>query len=113
MTDWREIQVADIDWSELHRRMGRTVHPLRRLCLPRVSGDLPTPYGSGSWSTLTLGAVADLGARQILRHIDVGPKVLATLQRIIDMAADGTLPLLGNPAPDALRPRSEQERTEA
>lgn len=113
MTDWREIPVQRIDWRALHRSMGRTIHPLRRLCTPPVDGRRPTELGTGSWAELTLGAVADLGARQIMRHIDVGPKVLATLQRIIDMAADGTLPLLGDPAPDALRPRSEQERTEA
>ena len=104
MTDWRSIPVKDIDWPMIHARFGRTVHALRRLCLPRVNNQPPAAFGSGAWSEMSLGAVADIGARQIMRHQDVGPKVLATLQAIIDLAASEGLPMIGGPAPDALKP---------
>ncbi len=109
MTDWRIIPVKDIDWRAVHRRFGRTVHALRRLCLPRVNNQPPSAFGSGAWSEMTLGAVADMGALQILRHQDVGPKVLATLQAVIDMAAAGDLPMVGAPAPDALKPKDHSD----
>lgn len=104
MTDWRSIPVKDIDWRMLHARFGRTAHALRRLCLPRFNNQPPVSFGSGSWSEMSLGAVADMGARQIMRHHDVGPKVLATLQAIIDLAASESLPMIGGPATDALKP---------
>lgn len=41
MTDWREIPVQRIDWRALHRSMGRTINPLRRLCTPPLDGRRP------------------------------------------------------------------------
>jgi len=88
--------------------MGRSVRPLWRLSR-RDPNRTPEDYGNGCWSDLTLGEVADKGERDILRHLDVGPKALARLREIIDMARAGTLPLKGGPAPDTLWPSDREE----
>lgn len=106
MTDWRGIPVADINWRALKPLIGRSAHPLRRLCSPPYDGRV-RDYGSGAWAHMTLGEVADLGAREILRHQDVGQMTLAALQSVVDMAAAGRLPVAGTAAPDALRPLRE------
>ena len=106
---WREVPMAEIDWSALKPTIGRPVHALRRLSRPWSN---PTEYGSGSWHDLTLGDVADMGRREIMRHLDVGEAALVALQKIIDMAAAGSLPMIsatGRPAHDALRPSQTTE----
>ena len=108
MTDWRSIPVSSINWRALKPRIGRSAHPLRRLCTPPHDGRV-RDFGTGAWAHLTLGEVADLGAREILRHQDVGQMTLGALQSVIDMAADGRLPTSATPAPDALRPRNKPE----
>ena len=108
MTDWRSIPVSSINWRALKPRIGRSAHPLRRLCTPPHDGRV-RDFGSGAWAHMTLGEVADLGARVILREPDVGQVTLGALQSVIDMAADGRLPTSASPAPDALRPRNKPE----
>ena len=104
VNDWRDIPMLQINWKQVHSHIGIPAHKLRRLSLPPVNDHAPTPYGTGCWSTLTLGQVADLGAHEILRHQDVGKVALAGLQYIIDLAAAGKLATYSDPAPDALRP---------
>jgi len=105
--NWRTIRMDEIDWRAVQSMPeigGHAGGALRRLSVgyPSVAAE---PYWPGCWQNLTLGDVADLGERDLLRHSGFGKKTLAALRRVIDMAASGKLPLLGNPAPDALRPR--------
>lgn len=108
MTDWRDIPMRMINWKQVHIHIGIAAHKLRRLSLPPMDNRAPSPYGTGCWSSLTLGEVADLGAHEILRHQDVGKVALAGLQYIIDLAASGKLATCKDPAPDALRPTAQE-----
>ena len=103
MTDWRSIPVKDIDWRMLHARFGSSIYKIEWLAKVPGNGRVED-RGHGCWSHMTLGAVADLGERLILRHHGIGPVALATLQAIIDLAASEGLPMVGGPAPDALKP---------
>lgn len=107
MADWRDIPMRMINWKQVHSHIGRPAHKLRRLSLPPMGNRAPTPYGTGCWSELTLGQVADMGAHEIMRHHDVGKVALAGLQYIIDLAAAGKLATCKDPAPDALRPTEQ------
>lgn len=104
MTDWREIRVAHIDWLALRSHIGRSAGVLRQLSTTIRPDDKPEPYCSGAWREMTLGQVADIGRRNLLRHTGMGAATLASLQYVIDLAADGKCPMIGGPAPDALRP---------
>ena len=105
MTDWRSIPVKDIDWRMLHAKFGRSIYALEWLAVEPRNNRVEA-LGHGCWSHMTLGAVADIGERLILRHHGIGPVALATLRSIIDLAASDGLPMVGGPAPDALTPTS-------
>lgn len=106
MSDWRSVRMAEIDWRAMKSHIGRSASALRRLSIP--FRNRPTyPYADGAWMDLTLGEVADLGAREILRYAGMGKVSLAALQSVIDMAEAGKLPLSNGVAIDALRPTKE------
>lgn len=107
MTDWRSIPMVAIDWSALKPHVGRNSHPLRRLT-QGFPNRPPEPFQEGAWRNLTLGEVADLGRRALLRHNGMGEATLAALQYVIDLAAAGKCPLTTGPAHDALRPTEKE-----
>lgn len=103
MTDWRSIPVKNIDWRMLHARFGRSIYKLEWLAVEPRNNRVEA-LGHGCWSQMTLGAVADIGLRRLKRHHGIGDVAIATLQAIIDLAASEGLPMIGGPAPDALKP---------
>jgi len=104
LTDWRDIPMAEINWLGLRGEIGRSAMALRRLAIVLYDRHPVEPYYMGCWSEMTLGQVADLGRRDLMRHNGFGDITLAALQRVIDLAAAGKLPVANGPAPDALRP---------
>ena len=107
MTEWRDIPMRVINFHSMRSHLGRSARTLHRLTNGYDEKDAPKPYGKAAWRELTLGQVADLGRRELMRHQDFGEKTLAALQYVIDMAADGKLHLTTGPAADALRPTNE------
>lgn len=104
---WRDIPMRAINWRHVRSHIGISAHKLHRLSRPPFDNRPPQPYRDGSWCDLTLGQVADMGAREILRHEGIGEVALAGLQYVIDLAASGKLATNSDPAPDALRPTTE------
>ena len=109
MADWRDIPMRMINWNAVSAHIGRSARPLRRLSTTIRPEDTPKPFCRGAWRDMTLGQVADLGRREILRHSDIGPTALAALQHVIDLAAAGKLPQTQGPANDALRPTEKRK----
>ncbi|WP_147405712.1 hypothetical protein [Cereibacter sphaeroides] len=102
--DWREIPMTAIDWDALRPVLGRSANDLRRLSRGYRPDDPPREWCAGAWKQMTLGQVADMGRRQLLRHNNLGEKGLALLQMVIDLAAAGRCPTTDGAAVDALRP---------
>lgn len=109
MSDWREIRMTDIDWMALRSHIGRSAGVLGRLSTTMRAEDKPQPFGRGAWKEMTLGQVADIGRKNLLRYPDVGEVAIASLQYVIDMADAGKCPIIGSPAPDALRPTLQEK----
>ena len=102
--DWRDIPMIEIDWCALKPMLGRCTHDLRRLSRGYRPDDPPREWGPGAWKLLTLGQVADMGRRHLMRHSGLGAKGVTALQAVVDMAAAGKCPTTDGPAVDALRP---------
>ena len=88
MSDWRTIPMRDINWVALLPTFGPTVYRLRSLSEP-TPDKAYRRYATGCWADLTLGQVADLGRKELLRHAGIGAGAIGVLERIMELAAAG------------------------
>ena len=91
--DWRAIKCADIEWRSVPGITSRICTPLYWACKE------PKGHDKSPWHTLTLGELADRGARQWVRDLDnCGPVTVESIKLTIDYAAAGySITRVGDP----------------
>lgn len=112
---WRNILGRDVDWVALNGGKYRATDGLRRLfdCRKKWIGTNyhPTEMEYGDWYDLTLGEIANIGRREWMRQVGVGPVVSDLIALAIDMAAEGK-PVVRGPigvGPDSYVPKCERD----
>ena len=82
--EWRAIKAANVDWAR---------NPISRQAGNYLVGACRD--ANHTFSTATLGEIADMGIKAWLRQPWVGPLVVKVLMWGIDAAADGACPMRG------------------